>query len=609
MFLFDLTDKLEFFGVIYSLILFAGLYQIGELIFRIKTINKIFSEISNIKYQKVFISTNLILLIFYPLILNIDKVNFIPILSILLFFFGIFKILTKFKKKFKFSKFQLSKNQIDRYLVLFTLLALFLLSLAPNTHGDSLGYHFVVAKKILSSGQYFADITHFHSLLAGSGEIMIAIGLFFGSEQFGGLVQFSGLVSIYGIFKKIDNKNKYYYCLLALTTPIILFLSSTAKPQLFHICSSGVVFSLYFIGNSKNLTIKEKNWKILLSLLILIVSINTKFNFIVSSFLLGLYIFYISIKNNNYNFFLYTSVLIFLIFYLPIILWKYINLGGSFFQYLYSPVPLNILGLEEFKLYLTRYGSGTNYFNIIVPTNFNQFTNSIGVAFCYILLFNFKNRYVREVFLIITSYLLINYFFGQFIGRLFVEPLFWILLISAKYGHSFKFKIFEYFCRLQAITVIVGILFGVFTIFPGTISKYYKDKVLSKNANGYSLFKWANSKLDKEDVLLSIHRSISLGKSLYISTDFAPYVNFADKRSTILVDEIFEKKPKFILSYGYSNKKPILGDFKDCVGDLRYYKNTVGRYEARNPFNRGQKYDGYIFEFKLSEFPKCMKKK
>ena len=54
MFLFNLTDELEFFGVIYSLILIAGLYQIGSLIFKINTINKIFIEISDTKYQKVF---------------------------------------------------------------------------------------------------------------------------------------------------------------------------------------------------------------------------------------------------------------------------------------------------------------------------------------------------------------------------------------------------------------------------------------------------------------------------------------------------------------------------------------------------------------------------
>ncbi len=609
MLLLNLTDKFEIFGIIYSLILLAGFYQIGDLIFKIKNIKIIFIQISDVKYQKIFISINLILLIFYPLILYLDKINFIPILSVSLLILGIFKILNKFKKKFKIFPFKFDKDFIDKYLVLFTITILFLLSLSPNTHGDSLGYHFVVAKKILSSEGYFSTLTHFHSLLAGSGEIMIAIGLYFGSEQFGNLVQFSGLISIFGIFKKINNNNKYYYLLLVLTSPIILFLSSTSKPQLFHICSSAIIFSLYFIGNSKNLTLNDEKWKIAISLMILLVSVNSKFNFILSSSLLGFYIFYISIKNNIYKFFLYSSILILLLFYFSVIYWKYLNFGGSFFQYLYSPVPLNIHGLEEFKQYLTRYGRETNYLNIFIPKNFNQFTNSIGIAFFYLLLLNFKEKKVQIVFVIILFYLLIYYLFGQFIGRSFLEPLFWILLITAKYGQSIKLKIFEYFCRLQAIMVIIGILFGVFTILPGAFSKYYKDKVLSRNANGYSLFKWANTKLKKEDILFSIHKSISLGKSKFIATDFVAFMDFNNKNSNVITDEIINKKPKFLLTFSFNNGEPILHRFKNCVGNLIYQENSIGEYEARNPFNRGNKYNGYIYEFNLAEFPQCMEKK
>ena len=364
---------------------------------------------------------------------------------------------------------------------------------------------------------------------------------------------------------------------------------------------------MYFFENSKKLTPNDEKWKIIISLIILLVSVNSKFNFILSSSLLGSYIFYISIKNNNSKFFLYSSILIFSLFYFSVNYWKYLNFGGNFIQYFYSPVPLNIHGLEEFKQYLTRYGREINYLNIIIPKNFNQLTNSIGIAFFYLLLLNFKEKKVKIVFAITLLYLLICYLFGQFIGRSFLEPLFWILLITAKYGPSIKLKIFEYFCRLQAIIVIAGILFGVFTILPGAFTKYYKDKVLSKNANGYSLFKWANTKLKKEDVLFSTHKSISLGKSKFIPTDFLPYVDFNNKDSNIITDEIMNKKPKFLLTFSFNNGKPILSKFENCVGSLLYQENLIGKYEARNPFNRGNKYNGFIYEFNLTEFPQCMK--
>ena len=116
--------------------------------------------------------------------------------------------------------------------------------------------------------------------------------------------------------------------------------------------------------------------------------------------------------------------------------------------------------------------------------------------------------------------------FGQFIGRSFLEPLFWILLITAKFGTSIKVKFFEYFCRSQAIIVIFGIIYGVLFLFPGSLTNYYKDKVLSQNASGYSLFKWANEILDENEVLFSTHKSISLGNSEYISTEFTSFVPF-----------------------------------------------------------------------------------
>lgn len=613
MFIFELTNRYEFFGIIYAIILITGLYHVGTLLLKIKQLKKIILEISEIKYQKVFLSTNILLLIFYPLILYSDKINFIPIISITLFCFGLFKISIKFRKKFR-KKFRLefrrfNKNHIDKYLVIICFFGLLLLSMSPNTHGDSLGYHFVVAKKLLNTGNYYPEITHFHTFLAGSGEIMIAIGLFFGSEQFGGLIQFSGLLSIFGVFKKIKNKNKYYYILIALSSPIILFLSSTAKPQLFHICSSAVIISLYLFGNFKNLNSNEQKWKIILSLIVLTVSINSKFNFLISSFLIGTFIFYMSLTNKKLIFFIFTSIALFFVFYLPIIFWKYTNFGGSFYQYFISPVPLSIPGLQEFTLYLVRFGREVNFLNFVFPKNFSQFTNVIGISIFYILLLNFKNKKVKIIFLITILHMIINYFFGQFIGRSLLEPFFWILLVSARYGHSINFKPIEYFCRLQSIIFIVGVFYGVFTIFPGSLSVFYKDKIMTQNASGYSLFKWSNSILKEDDVVISTHKSISLGKANYISTEFSNFLNSKRNNNEIIYDNLIKKNPKFFLTWGYSNQKPYFGRFKNCLGELKHYKSSIGIHEARNPFNRGNKYDGYVYEFDITKFPECLDKK
>ena len=199
-----LTDNYPFLSIIFSLILLLGLYQIGEIIFKNKTIYRIFSEISEISFQNIFISINFILLIFYILVLYFESVLIINGLGYFILICGFYKILNSLinnQKKIyvpKIKKFE----SIDHATVYFVMIFLFLLSLSPNTHGDSLGYHFTVANSIYKYGKFPLDITHIHTILSGSGELLIAIGLLFGSEQFGGLVQFSGLISLFGIFKK-----------------------------------------------------------------------------------------------------------------------------------------------------------------------------------------------------------------------------------------------------------------------------------------------------------------------------------------------------------------------------------------------------------------------
>ena len=118
----------------------------------------------------------------------------------------------------------------------------------------------------------------------------------------------------------------------------------------------------------------------------------------------------------------------------------------KYFQYSYSPVPLNIIGLQEFKTYLVGYGRGKDLIEILFTTKLNQFTNSIGIAFLFLIIINFKERKALIALILTSIYILILYNYGQLMGRSFLEPLLWILLICARYGVLYKLKIFEFLC-------------------------------------------------------------------------------------------------------------------------------------------------------------------
>ena len=433
----ELSSKAPLFGVIFGLILFFGLNEIGSIILKNSLISKVVSQVSETKYQKITLAVNIILLIFFPLILYLKSAYIINLLGIVIFVFGLYGTINylikiwklSFKKSFIVKKLNIN-DEIIVYLAIFGLL---ILSIGPETHSDSMGYHFTIAKNLLE-GKPLINITNMHSLLGGAGEIMIAIGLIFGSEQFGNLVQFSGIISIFGIFKNINSKDKFYFLLLSITSPIILFLCSTSKPQLFHICSIALVFSLNFFVNSNQLKKSEQIIKDIISLTILLVAINSKFNFLLSSILIGAYIFYLSYKNKNLKYFFGISLFLFIFFYFPLIYLKFKLFGGNIFQYFYSPLPLNIAGMIEFKNYLTQFGKESSYFKIFIPNNLKQFTNSVGISFFYIFFLNYKNNKSKIVIIYIIIYTIITFNYGQFIGRSFLEPLLMITLMCAKFG-------------------------------------------------------------------------------------------------------------------------------------------------------------------------------
>ena len=166
------------------------------------------------------------------------------------FFIWGFIFFLKFIKNFK-TKFNLSfKNETIIYLSFFTL---FLIAAAPITHADSIYYHLNSASHILFTGKFNTEILPFEDKVAGSGEIIIALGLSLGLQQFGGLLQYSALLSLMPIFKynKLKDKN-FRYILIILFTPITLFLLSSPKPQLMPCMASLIVFSCLFEDFRKN---------------------------------------------------------------------------------------------------------------------------------------------------------------------------------------------------------------------------------------------------------------------------------------------------------------------------------------------------------------------
>ena len=98
----------------------------------------------------------------------------------------------------------------------------------------------------------------------------------------------------------------------------------------------------------------------------------------------------------------------------------------------------------------------------------------------------------------------------------------------------FNFKI--YFRKLTGIffrknyhfvlcTFFIILSFFALNLFKANFSDEIYEEVLTKNADGYTLYKWANDILPDNAVLISTHRAHAFYKNKVISYEFRNFKN------------------------------------------------------------------------------------
>ncbi len=590
------------FSFIISIILVFGISLLGETIHRFVLVNILNYPYKNIYqfYSPLLGSLILIYILFIPLILDFYGIFFLKLFSSIVFLFGLLNIYFKKKLIISIINFFKKKQSLLIYLIIVLYILLFFVSASPITHADSLDYHYSGALNLLNYGHFHKDILPINNILVSAGEIIISTGLFFGAEQLGGIVQFSSLLSLIPIFfHKEQNK---IFLLNILICPITLFLVSSPKPQLICVISS----LLIFIYLSSNLNIqKEKHLKKIFFLIIFTLSLNflIKFSFIVSSTLLGLFSFYYMIKHKETVNAIFITILVMAITILPFWIFKYNNFETGIVNFFLSPLPINIYSFQYYHDFLT--GGEISYLSMLYPLSFGKFTTTFGpLLLIIILMINKKIIKYKISTAVLLLFFTLAIVFGSNLNRFLYEGFLWLIfLISITYKKTLIFSIFKKLSYLQTIFIITVLIYFVATIFPGSLNNKYKSQIMSKTANGYDLAVWVNSKLNKSDVLLSTHRSISLFNNQTYSTIFLWGIDFSNKKSQIFIDHLKLKKINRIVFYG---KKLNLEPFQDCIGNLLFYGENIGKNVGRNPFNQKDTYNGWIYELDYKQLDNCL---
>ena len=605
----EFINAIPILSLVVSLIIFLGLHQLGGIIINFARLQVLFFKIIDINFLKIPLAINILMFFLFPIVLWVDKsIYLLYSFSIFIFILGLFLF---FNSIFSYKELLQNINKIKKkkfhdILLFLLIVSFFLISIGPVTHSDSIDYHVSVAKFISDTGNFPIAYDNFHNLLAGSGEVMMSLGYVLGSAQFGNLIQFSGLLLIIGIFYNIDNK-KQFYLLAAICSPIILFLISSPKPQFFAICTNFFVFYLIFLKKIFYKINKNQNLVVLtIIFLFLGNSFNTKFSFILSSSLLMLILLKPILEKKLLKEFLLIGFLIFIVSILPYILWKYVHHGGNILGYFYNPLPMHIEGMTYFKDYLINYKRNESLLFLFIPRQLGQITDVLGLGL--ILLIAFKNKLPdkKKFLLILSLFILTGYFFGQPSGRFFYEPYIWTVGYIAYYLKTdFYDNVTKQILNVQFVIICTMSIYGGVLLAPGAINQDLKHKVMNSNANGYALFNWSNSVIGNDDTIIAMHRSVSLGKSTTLSTNFTYYTN--PKNEKILKKIMYEfdqKKPKYLLTYQLSEN---LGIFENCIDYLYAKKSKIGFYTGRNPFNKSDfRYDGYLYKLKDISMSKCI---
>jgi hypothetical protein len=153
---------------------------------------------------------------------------------------------------------------------------------------------------------------------------------------------------------------------------------------------------------------------------------------------------------------------------------------------------------------------------------------------------------------------------------------------------------------LQIFVMLMLCLYGIITLLPGAISPRLRSGVMDRSANGYTIMKWADSVLPANAVLLNTHRSMALSPRDAISIDWASYVDPDKKEAVLYIKLVKEKKPSHIIITGPAPHD--FGKFAACIGPV-FMGPSYGRIATRNPLNKGELYEAWIYSFDASKLP------
>jgi hypothetical protein len=509
---------------------------------------------------------------------------------------------------------------LSKKLLIIILVFMGLAAMGPETSADGLDYHLGVAIAILNNGGMPVAPEWFMSRLAGNGELLNAVGLSVGAEQFGSLLQYVSLLGIVGVIlfaRRINGKFDSYFengasdliALAVVSSPVLLFLVTSSKPQMWPIALTTFAFALVVHPSRHSLSRSNALIGFTLVCLLVMTASQAKFSFLLGGGVVGLLAFILMAKQRYFLASVGITLLAATLIMAPPVLWKAALFNASWIDALIKPWPGQLPGTDrmDFAVRHLMNSDSTLPFplSIFFPTSIGSFTTLLGLgglAFIYIR--PERNLWIWSGICAVLVVVAGNVLLAPQIGRMYLEPYFWMLFMLAvqpnvsifdRYGWL-KWPIFG-----QGILVMIAALVGAVLLIPGAFLPDWRAHIMTRSANGYEIMQWADTVLPKDAILLNNHRSMALAPRDAVSLSWMDYVDIRSTEAQVYLNKLKLKKVSHILVIGpIDHRAPLSG----CFGKVLAGPG-IGHLATRNPFNQGPNYEAWIFEFKSAALPEC----
>jgi len=482
-------------------------------------------------------------------------------------------------------------TKID-WIIISSLLLLFLISVAPPSMSDALNYHYGIPFYLIQHNELPDINTWLHSGLLGNGEMINSLALILGTDNFGSLIQFISLILFFKfLYNEINQKEKIIFIIIfIISSPTILQLISGAKflllPQLM------TTTALYFMIKLKKI---EFNDFIFIGIL-LAGATQFKLSFIISGFLIAILTFYRAFFHNKLKIIFY-SILLFIFFFIPTSIWNYNHINSFNLINIFTIIPNEMI--ESLKLF--RENNSLFPLNLFIPDSFGKITAILGFQFLLLFFFSKKTKEFHNIILIVLFTACLHFFLGMNVSRIYFEFILW-LAVSIIFINDIeiKYKLYTKILLPQLLFVFCSSLYFAIASSPSIFSNKLRDNFMIKNSFHYEAFKWINETLPKDAKVLSGLRSVAFLENEFVTNEPLQY-NLSSEKLKKYFKLIKKNKINYIIIGGKTSKDHRL---QKCI-DGKYAESKKFNRSRRNPFNRNSNYVVSIYKFNYKKLPNC----